>query len=45
VKFVKEYSNHEGGEVIMSDGTRVQVSKARTQEFADFIRHRSVSPK
>jgi two-component system, LytTR family, response regulator len=45
LKFVKEYSNHEGGEVIMSDGTHVQVSKARTQEFADFIRHRSVSPK
>jgi two-component system, LytTR family, response regulator len=45
IKFVKEYSNHEGGEVIMSDGTRVQVSKARTQEFADFIRHKSVSPK
>jgi two-component system, LytTR family, response regulator len=45
IKFVKEYSNHEGGEVIMSDGTHVQVSKARTQEFADFIRHRSVSPK
>jgi two-component system, LytTR family, response regulator len=45
IKYVKEYSNHEGGEVILSDGTHVQVSKARTQEFADFIRTRSVSPK
>jgi two-component system, LytTR family, response regulator len=45
IHFVKEYSNHEGGEVILSDGTHVQVSKARTQEFADFIKQRSVSPK
>lgn len=45
IHFVKEYSNHDGGEVILSDGTRVQVSKARTQEFAEFIRSRSVSPK
>jgi len=45
INYVKEYSNHEGGEVILSDGTRVQVSKARTQEFGEFIRHRSVSPK
>lgn len=45
IKYVKEYSNHEGGEVILSDGTHVQVSKARTQEFGDFIRTRSVSPK
>jgi two-component system, LytTR family, response regulator len=45
IKYVKEYSNHEGGEVILSEGTHVQVSKARNQEFADFIRTRSVSPK
>ena len=45
IRYVKEYSNHEGGEVILSDGTHVQVSKARTQEFADFIRNRSVFPK
>lgn len=45
ISFVKEYSNHEGGEVILSDGTHVQVSKARTQEFADFIKTKSVSPK
>lgn len=45
IHFVKEYSNHEGGEVILSDGTRVQVSKARIQEFSDFIRTKSVSPK
>ncbi len=43
--YVKEYSNHEGGEVILSDGTHVQVSKARNQEFAEFIKARSVSPK
>ena len=43
--FVKEYSNNEGGEVILSDGTHVQISKARVQEFADFIKNRSVSPK
>jgi len=45
INYVKEYSNHEGGEVILSDGTHVQVSKARTQEFADFIKTRAVSPK
>jgi len=45
INFVKEYTNHEGGEVILSDGTHVQVSKARIQEFADFIKTKSVSPK
>lgn len=45
VSYVKEYSNHEGGEVILSDGTHVQVSKARIQEFAEYIRTKSVSPK
>lgn len=45
VNFVKEYSNNEGGEVILSDGTHVQVSKARIQEFSDFIKTKSVSPK
>ena len=45
IHYVKEYSNHEGGEVILSDGTHVQVSKARTQEFSEFIKSRSVSPK
>ncbi|MBS1651920.1 MAG: response regulator transcription factor [Bacteroidetes bacterium] len=45
VNFIKEYSNHEGGEVILGDGSRVQVSKARIQDFSEFIRHRAVSPK
>lgn len=45
VNYVKEYSNYEGGEVILSDGTHVQVSKARIQEFSDFIKTKSVSPK
>lgn len=45
INFVKEYSNHEGGEVILLDGTHVQVSKARIQEFGDFIKTKSVSPK
>jgi DNA-binding LytR/AlgR family response regulator len=45
ISFVKEYSNHEGGEVILVDGTRVQVSKARIQEFSEFIKTKSVSPK
>jgi two-component system LytT family response regulator len=45
VNYVKEYSNNEGGEVILADGTRVQVSKARIQEFAEFIKTKSVSPK
>jgi two-component system LytT family response regulator len=45
IHYVKEYSNHEGGEVILSDGTRVQVSKARIQDFSEYIRTRSVSPK
>ncbi len=45
INFVKEYSNNEGGEVILSDGTHVQVSKARVQEFAEFIKKKSVTPK
>ncbi len=45
VSYIKEYSNSEGGEVILSDGTHVQISKARVQDFADFIKNRSVSPK
>ena len=45
IHFMKEYTNNEGGEVILSDGTHVQISKARVQEFADFIKNRSVSPK
>jgi two-component system LytT family response regulator len=45
INYVKEYSNNEGGEVILGDGTHVQVSKARTQEFADFIKTKSVTPK
>jgi two-component system LytT family response regulator len=45
VNYVKEYSNNEGGEVILSDGTHVQVSKARIQEFSEFIKTKSVSPK
>ena len=45
VSYIKEYSNNEGGEVILSDGTHVQISKARVQEFGDFIKNRSVSPK
>jgi two-component system LytT family response regulator len=45
VSYIKEYSNNEGGEVILSDGTHVQISKARVQEFAEFIKNRSVSPK
>lgn len=43
--FVKEYSNLDGGEVILSDGTRVQISKARSQEFNEFIKTKSVTPK
>ncbi|MEI8138212.1 MAG: LytTR family DNA-binding domain-containing protein [Bacteroidota bacterium] len=45
VNYVKEYSSSEGGEVILSDGTHVQVSKARIQEFSEFIKTKSVSPK
>lgn len=45
IHYIKEYTNNEGGEVILSDGTHVQVSKARSVEFADFIKARSVSPK
>lgn len=45
IDFIKEYSNAEGGTIIMSDGTNIQVSKARSQEFADFIRTRAVTPK
>lgn len=45
VNYVKEYSNNEGGEVILSEGTHVQVSKARIQEFSDFIKTKSVTPK
>ncbi len=45
VAYIKEYSNNEGGEIILSDGSHVQISKARVQEFSDFIKNRSVSPK
>ena len=45
VAYIKEYSNNEGGEVILSDGTHVQISKARVQDFAEFIKKRFVSPK
>ncbi len=45
VHYVKEYSNNEGGELILSDGTHVQVSKARIQDFSEFIKTKSVSPK
>lgn len=43
--YIKEYSNTEGGEVILSDGSRVQVSKARAQEFGEFIKSKSVTPR
>jgi two-component system LytT family response regulator len=36
IDFIKEYSNAEGGTIIMADGTSIQVSKARSQEFAEF---------
>lgn len=42
---VKEYSNHDGGEVVLSDGSRVQVSKSRIQDFNDFIKTKSVTPR
>lgn len=45
VNFVKEYSSHEGGELILTDGSHVQVSKARIQEFSEFLKTKSVSPK
>jgi two-component system, LytTR family, response regulator len=45
VNYVKEYTNSEGGEIILSDGTHVQISKAKVQDFAEFIKNRSVSPK
>jgi len=45
VDYIKEYSNAEGGTIIMSDGTNIQVSKARSQEFAEFIRTKAVTPK
>ncbi len=45
IDFIKEYSNAEGGTIIMSDGTSIQVSKARSQEFAEFLKTRAVTPK
>ena len=45
IDFIKEYSNAEGGTIIMSDGTNIQVSKARSQEFGEFIKTRAVTPK
>lgn len=45
VDYIKEYSNAEGGTIIMTDGTNIQVSKARSQEFAEFIRTKAVTPK
>jgi hypothetical protein len=29
----------------MADGTSIQVSKARSQEFAEFLKTRAVTPK
>jgi two-component system LytT family response regulator len=45
IDFIKEYSNAEGGTIIMTDGTSIQVSKARSQEFAEFLKTRAVTPK
>ena len=45
ISYIKEYNNQEGGGILLSDGTVVHVSKARIQEFADFIKTRAVSPK
>jgi len=45
IDFIKEYSNAEGGTIIMNDGTSIQVSKARSQEFGEFIKKRAVTPK
>jgi two-component system, LytTR family, response regulator len=45
IDFIKEYSNAEGGTIIMTDGTGIQVSKARSQEFSEFLKTRAVTPK
>jgi two-component system LytT family response regulator len=45
IDYIKEYSNSEGGTIIMADGTNIQVSKARSQEFSEFIKTRAVTPK
>jgi two-component system LytT family response regulator len=45
IDYIKEYSNAEGGTIIMSDGTGIQVSKARSQEFSEFLKTRAVTPK
>lgn len=45
INYIKEYNNQEGGGILLSDGTMVHVSKARIQEFADFIKTRAVTPK
>jgi two-component system LytT family response regulator len=45
IDFIKEYSNAEGGTIIMADGTSIQVSKARSQEFAEFLKTKAVTPK
>ena len=45
IDYVKEYSNADGGTIIMTDGTNIQLSKARSQEFSEFIKTRAVTPK
>ena len=45
IDYIKEYSNAEGGTILMSDGTSIQVSMARSQEFAEFLKTRAVNPK
>lgn len=45
IDYVKEYSNADGGTIIMLDGTNIQLSKARSQEFSEFIKTRAVTPK
>lgn len=45
IDYIKEYSNAEGGTIIMADGTSIQVSKARSQEFTEFLKNKAVAPK
>lgn len=44
INFVKEFNNREGGEVVLLDGTHIQLSKSRVTDFAKFIKAKSITP-
>jgi len=42
LNFLKEYSNEDGGYAIMSDGSKIMISRRRHQEFIDKLREHTL---